>query len=170
MIKEIKVDSDKCTGCRMCTHVCLNNVIEWDDMKNGPVARYPEDCVLCLICAMYCPAQAMELVPDYMKAENDAITMEVGAYHQPRPQWDVQLLIEVGFERVTVDKDIAKVSVVGAGMMSSMDVASLVFEALNDAHINIRMISTSEIKLSCVIERSAADRAVSAIHGKFFES
>lgn len=76
----------------------------------------------------------------------------------------------IGFERITVDKQIAKVSVVGAGLMSSMDVASLVFEALNDAHINIRMISTSEIKISCVIARPEADRAVSAIHGKFFEN
>ena len=74
----------------------------------------------------------------------------------------------VAFDHVSVDKDIAKVSVVGAGMMSSVGVASLVFEALNDAAINIRMISTSEIKLSCVIERAAADRAVAAIHSKIF--
>ena len=46
---------------------------------------------------------AHKLVPEYMKIENEAITMEVGAYHQPRPQWDVQLLIEAGFERVSVD-------------------------------------------------------------------
>ena len=76
----------------------------------------------------------------------------------------------IGFDHVSVDKNIAKVSVVGAGMMSSVGVASLMFEALNDAHINIQMISTSEIKISCVIERSAADRAVAAIHRKFFES
>ncbi len=76
----------------------------------------------------------------------------------------------IGFDHLTADKNIAKVSVVGAGMMSSVGVASLMFEALTDAHINIQMISTSEIKISCVIERSAADRAVAAIHGKFFES
>ena len=46
---------------------------------------------------------AHKLVPEYMKAENEAITMEVGAYHGPRPQWDVQLLIEAGFDRVSVD-------------------------------------------------------------------
>lgn len=46
---------------------------------------------------------AHKLVPDCMMQENDAITMEIGAYHGPRPQWDVQLLIEAGFERVTVD-------------------------------------------------------------------
>lgn len=76
----------------------------------------------------------------------------------------------IGFDHISVDKNVAKVSVVGAGMMSSVGVASLMFEALNDAHINIQMISTSEIKISCVIERSAADRAVAAIHRKFFES
>jgi aspartate kinase len=76
----------------------------------------------------------------------------------------------IGFDHVSVDKNIAKVSVVGAGMMSSVGVASLVFEALNDASINIQMISTSEIKISCVIERGSADRAVAAIHGKFFEN
>lgn len=51
---------------------------------------------------------AHKLVPDYMRAENDAITMEIGAYHQPRPQWDVQLLVEAGFERVTVDMGVYK--------------------------------------------------------------
>ncbi len=76
----------------------------------------------------------------------------------------------IDYACVTVDKDVAKVSVVGAGMMSSVGVASLVFEALNDAHINIQMISTSEIKISCMIEQAAADRAVAAIHGKFFEA
>ena len=49
-----------------------------------------------------------KLVPDYMRAENDAITMEVGAYQMPRPQWDVQLLVEAGFERITVDMGVYK--------------------------------------------------------------
>lgn len=75
----------------------------------------------------------------------------------------------IGFDSVSVDTGIAKVSVVGAGMMSSVGIASLVFEALNDEHINIQMISTSEIKISCIVERAAADRAVAAIHRKFFE-
>ncbi len=76
----------------------------------------------------------------------------------------------IGFDHVSLDRDIAKVSVVGAGMMSSAGIASLVFEALNDEHINIQMINTSEIKISCVIDAPSADRAVSAIHRKFFES
>lgn len=51
---------------------------------------------------------AHKLVSDYMVAENDAITMEIGAYHGPRPQWDVQLLVEAGFERVSVDMGVYK--------------------------------------------------------------
>ena len=46
---------------------------------------------------------AHKLVPDYLREENDEITMEVGAYQMPRPQWDVQLLVEAGFERINVD-------------------------------------------------------------------
>ena len=51
---------------------------------------------------------AHKLVPDYMHAENEAITMEIGAYQMPRPQWDVQLLVEAGFERVLVDMGVYK--------------------------------------------------------------
>lgn len=74
----------------------------------------------------------------------------------------------VGFERVSMDEDIAKVSIVGAGMISSPGIAALLFEALSDAKINIKMISTSEIKVSVLIEQAYADVAVQAIHKKFF--
>lgn len=74
----------------------------------------------------------------------------------------------IGFESVGIDDSIAKVSIVGAGMMSSSGIAALMFEALFDAGINIQMISTSEIKVSVLIDEALADRAVSAIHAKFF--
>lgn len=51
---------------------------------------------------------AHKLVPDFLRAENDAITEELSAYQQPRPQWDVQLLTEAGFERVLVDMGVYK--------------------------------------------------------------
>lgn len=76
----------------------------------------------------------------------------------------------IGFDHVSVDRDIAKVSVVGAGMMSSSGIAAVVFEAFSDEHINIQMINTSEIKISCVIDAASADRAVAAIHRRFFET
>lgn len=76
----------------------------------------------------------------------------------------------IGAGGVDYDDDIAKVSIVGAGMESHAGVASKMFEALYDRQINIRMISTSEIKVSVIINKDDADRAVSAIHEKFFPS
>ena len=74
----------------------------------------------------------------------------------------------IGGSHVAVDRDVAKVSIVGAGMMNSPGMAVKMFEALSDCNINIQMISSSEIKLSVVIPEADADRAVSAIHEKFF--
>jgi len=68
---------------------------------------------------------------------------------------------------VTHDKSIAKVSVVGVGMRSHSGVASKMFKALASRKINIEMISTSEIKISCVIDKACADEAVEAIHREF---
>ena len=71
------------------------------------------------------------------------------------------------FDQVTCDETCAKVSIVGAGMQSHSGVASKMFEALSNNNINIKMISTSEIKISCIIDREDADKAVSAIHEMF---
>ena len=73
------------------------------------------------------------------------------------------------FHDVTCDETSAKVSIVGAGMQSHSGVASKMFEALSNNNINIKMISTSEIKISCIIDREDADKAVSAIHDMLFE-
>ena len=73
----------------------------------------------------------------------------------------------LNFKSVKMDDSIAKVSIVGAGMESHPGVASKMFEALYDANINIHMISTSEIKISVLIDAKYADKAVSAIHDAF---
>ena len=73
------------------------------------------------------------------------------------------------FNDVSVDTTCAKVSIVGAGMQSHSGVASKMFEALSNNNINIKMISTSEIKISCIIDRADADKAVSAIHDMLFD-
>ena len=73
------------------------------------------------------------------------------------------------FQDVTCDETCAKVSIVGAGMQSHSGVASKMFEALSTNNINIKMISTSEIKISCIIDRNDADKAVSAIHDMLFD-
>ncbi len=74
----------------------------------------------------------------------------------------------LGFSELDVSDDIAKVSIVGAGMINNPGVAATMFEALFSAGINISMISTSEIKVSVLVSLSDADRAVQVIHNKFF--
>ena len=75
----------------------------------------------------------------------------------------------IGFEHINVTDKICKLSVVGAGMINRPGVAALVFEALAAAQVNIHMISTSEIKISVLIDAENADVAMRAVHKKFFE-
>ena len=77
------------------------------------------------------------------------------------------MIEQVGAVRYTVDDGIAKVSLVGAGMKSHPGVAADMFAALAEEGINIEMISTSSIRISCVIRGAEADRAVKAVHAKF---
>lgn len=74
----------------------------------------------------------------------------------------------IGHKTILTDDKVAKVSIVGAGMESNPGVASKMFEALYSANVNIQMISTSEIKISVLIDISDAKRAVSAIHDAFY--
>ncbi|MBQ9984646.1 MAG: aspartate kinase [Lachnospiraceae bacterium] len=71
------------------------------------------------------------------------------------------------YEKLDVEKNVVKVSIVGAGMMSNAGVAAKMFEALYDQGINIKMISTSEIRVSVLIDEKHAERAMNAIHDKF---
>ena len=74
----------------------------------------------------------------------------------------------IGFHAIEVNDQIAKVSIVGAGMVNNAGVACKMFEALSSAGININMISTSEIKVSVLVDERDADRAVQAVHDRFF--
>lgn len=74
---------------------------------------------------------------------------------------------KVGFNSVNGDFNIAKVSVIGIGMKSHVGIASKTFRVLADAGINIQMISTSEIKISCVIKEDQTENAVQVIHDVF---
>ncbi len=74
----------------------------------------------------------------------------------------------LGFRELHVNDQLVKVSIVGAGMINNPGVAAGMFEALANSGINIQMISTSEIKVSVLLDIKEADRAVVAIHEKFF--
>ena len=88
---------------------------------------------------------------DYKKALS--LTEKVGA--------------ELGAKGVTGDTNISKVSVIGVGMRSHAGIASQVFSALSKEGVNIEMISTSEIKVSCVIESKYTELAVRVLHDAF---
>ncbi|HWR43043.1 aspartate kinase [Sporomusa sp.] len=75
---------------------------------------------------------------------------------------------EMDFSGLTIEEKVAKVSVVGAGMLGNPGIAAATFGALADAGINIEVISTSEISISCLIESDKAKEAVNAIHNRFF--
>ncbi|MBI4179332.1 aspartate kinase [bacterium] len=77
------------------------------------------------------------------------------------------IIRELGGGNVVFGDDVAKVSIVGVGMRSHAGVAAKMFQSLADAKINIEMISTSEIKVSCIINRAQADEAVRRIHASF---
>ncbi len=75
----------------------------------------------------------------------------------------------IGYDHLNVDDHICKLSVVGAGMINRPGIAVRLFEALASAQVNIHMISTSEIKISVLIDAEQADVAMRAVHRKFFE-
>ena len=73
------------------------------------------------------------------------------------------------FDHIEADDKVGKVSIVGMGLMSNAGIAAKVFEALYEAGINIQMISTSEIRLSVLLDEKDVNRAVKAVHDKFFD-
>ena len=75
----------------------------------------------------------------------------------------------IGYQSFVVDENVAKVSIVGTGMETHHGVAAKMFEALYEANINIQMISTSEIRVSVLIDKEKAERATNAIHDAFIK-
>jgi aspartate kinase len=74
---------------------------------------------------------------------------------------------EIGFADMDVDEDVAKVSVIGVGMRSHAGVAKTMFSALASRGVNIQVISTSEIKISVLIEAAYTELAVRALHAAY---
>jgi aspartate kinase len=78
-----------------------------------------------------------------------------------------QVAADVGASSTSLDSSIAMVSVVGAGMIGRPGIASEMFRALSEAGINIQMVSTGEIRISCIVDESEAESAVRAVHDTF---
>ena len=74
---------------------------------------------------------------------------------------------EVEFKDLMINSDIAKVSLVGVGMRTHAGIASKAFKALSENDVNIQIISTSEIKITMVIDKSLVEKAVEVLHEEF---
>ncbi|MEK6323897.1 MAG: aspartate kinase [Acidobacteriota bacterium] len=113
-----------------------------------------------------------------------SVDMIIQAFHEDRSVNDITFTVKLsdlgaarqaleeaasrtGAEGVLADEDVAKVSVVGAGLMDQPDIAARMFSALGQAGINIKMIATSAIRISCVISDKDAERAVKVVHDLF---
>jgi aspartate kinase len=96
------------------------------------------------------------------------LSFTIGKDDLPRLESFVGRVVEdVGAKRSTADDRIAKISLVGAGMRSHPGVAADMFDAMASKGINIEMISTSSIRVSCVIRAEQADDAVRVVHERF---
>ena len=60
----IRIDMDKCTGCKKCYKACYVDVIRWDKERKRPVVKYPEECATCNWCELSCPENAIEVIPE----------------------------------------------------------------------------------------------------------
>ena len=113
-----------------------------------------------------------------------SVDMIIQAFHEDRSVNDITFTVKrgdlntaraaleaaasrTGAEGVLADEDVAKVSIVGAGLMDQPDVAARMFSTLGEAGINIKMISTSEIRISCIVSDKDAERAVRVVHDLF---
>ena len=101
-----------------------------------------------------------------LRARRISVTVPRGDMARARTALD-EVARAVGAEKTVHDERVAKVSIVGVGMRSHSGVAATMFTALSRENINIQMISTSEIAVSCVIEDKYAELAVRALHDAF---
>ncbi|HBA55776.1 MAG TPA: aspartate kinase, partial [Syntrophorhabdus aromaticivorans] len=108
------------------------------------------------------------IVQNISKKDRTDITFTVGKMDAKKACKIMEETAEkVGAEGVIIDEDIAKVSIVGSGMMSHAGIASKMFSVLAKEGINIEAITTSEIKLSCVIASKYGQLAVQTLHTAF---
>lgn len=157
----VAVDEHPVTAVALDTHLT----------KIGLVGVPDRPGVAALACERLAQAGInIDLVFQALSHQNARADIALTVADRDRPQAvevSQQTLRELGGSALVVDGDVAKVSVVGAGVRNHVGVAATVFRALADAGINIQMISTSEIKVSCIVARQDAHRALNQVHDAF---
>lgn len=108
------------------------------------------------------------IVQNISQAKKTNITFTVDKTDLPKVKETVKKIKEIlNIKKIIYDEDISKISIVGAGMASHPGVAGKMFECLAKEGINIQMISTSEIKISCIVKKEEGEKAFKLIHKKF---
>ncbi|GAB62874.1 MAG: aspartate kinase [Candidatus Jettenia sp.] len=163
------------------TLIC-KEVKEMEDIVVSGVAVSKEDAKITIRAVPDVPGQAAKIFHEIARRNINVDMIIQNASIEGRadvtftvPRSDLRIALEtaekikndLGAKEVMHDSKIAKLSVVGIGMRSHCGVAEKMFSVLADEKINIQMISTSEIKISCVIDDAHADRALRAVHTAF---
>ena len=163
------------------TLIC-REVMEMEDIVVSGVTVTKNDAKITIIGVSDKPGQAAKIFHELAK-ENiniDMIIQNISAHGLADVTFTVQkddlslaletterIKKEIQAKEIVADGKIAKLSVVGIGMRTHSGIAEKMFKALSDEKINIQMISTSEIKISCVIEEDQAEKALNAVHDAF---
>lgn len=69
----ITIDLETCSGCKTCVKACFVNVLRWDQTQKKPVVAYPEDCMHCNFCELYCPKNCITVTPDFARLSWSAL-------------------------------------------------------------------------------------------------
>ena len=163
------------------TLIC-REVMEMEDIVVSGATVTKNDAKITIIGVSDKPGQAAKIFHELAK-ENiniDMIIQNISAHGLADVTFTVQkddlslaletterIKKEIQAKEIVADGKIAKLSVVGIGMRTHSGIAEKMFKALSDEKINIQMISTSEIKISCVIEEDQAEKALNAVHDAF---
>ncbi|MBR6312661.1 MAG: aspartate kinase [Oscillospiraceae bacterium] len=161
----------------------VKEVVKMEETKISGIAKDSNIARIALVGLKDEPGVAFKIFRDMAKAQInvDIILQSIGrdstkdisfTVAQSDVDAAMKTLMEnrdsIGFQNLSMDDTVCKLSIVGAGMINSPGIAAMMFEALYDAKVNIRMISTSEIKVSVLIDEADSDIAMKAVHQKFF--
>ncbi|MCL1807685.1 MAG: aspartate kinase [Oscillospiraceae bacterium] len=183
MAKRLRVNLEVLSSFRNVPGTIVKEVVKMENMQVSGVARDNNVARIALVGLRDMPGVAAKIFSLLAQAKInvDIILQSIGRHDTKDISFTIaknyldearSLLEEhresLAYESLVVSDQISKVSAVGAGMVNNPGVASRMFEALASAGINIQMISTSEIKVSVLIDLNDSDRAVQVIHQEFF--
>ena len=184
LAKKFRVNLEVLSSLERKPGTKVKEVVKMEKTNIAGVAKDTSIARVALVGLQHNPGVAFQVF-DLLSKHNinvDAIIQSIGrdtskdiSFTLPRADVEeaVRVLEEqkgaLRFDHIESDDRIGKVSIVGVGLMSNCGVAAKMFEALYEAGINIQMINTSEIRVSVLLDENDVNRAVRAIHDKFFD-